>query len=239
MFKLKFDTSAFNAEDLIDGLKTAVKSATQAMIPLVEAEGRRLAKQRLFSGRAQGHWDKGFKVAAFDDNTIIVSIEGKLADWMESGIKVGEISDALMKGARAEHNTQQAQKGKAFGESSGKKYVDVPMPKDANAAGMIYTGPKGQKVNVQAFKNAAELSKAMTFSDYKSGQIKQKRILQSRVKDVIKMVEPKSKESSFLMIRRVTEDSVWPKTPFKGANIIPDLNRFVEDNIGDILGRYL
>ena len=240
MLKFKIDTSDLDFSDVVEGLNNGIKAAQAEMVNLIDAEGRRLASQKLKSDRAKNHWNRGFRVAKYDDNTIIMSIDGLLANWMESGIDVGEISDKIMSGQRAEFNVGAAQKGKAFGEATGKKYVDVPIGKDANALGNIHSGRGGRgAINIRAFQNAAQVTKHITSSDYKSGQIKQKQVVQSRIKDVIKNIEPTTGQASYLVIRRVTEDSVWPKQPFPGAQVFTDLEDFVFDNIDHILERYI
>lgn len=227
MFKFKFDTSDFDTSEIVEGFRSRFKAATAAMVADVNQEGRSYASTKLKVGL--GNWNKGFKVHKVNDDFYVVSVEGKLAGWMEDGIKAGEVSKAIMQGNRAEVN-----------KSEGKNYVDVPIMKDADAAGNMTLGKKGgPTVNVKAFANADQLMKNINASDWKRGGLKQKQVVQSRVKDIIKNVQPKTGKVSFLTIRRVTEKSTWPKSPFEGAKVLEHLDKYIDNNMDKILERFL
>jgi hypothetical protein len=227
MFKFKFDASQISTSEIVDGFRIRFKSAMEALSGEVKQQGEIIAASKLKSGLK--HWNRGFKIHKVNDDLFVISVEGKLAKWMEDGIQVGEISDAIMKGNRAQHN-----------KGEGKNYVDVPIAKDADAAGDVTLGKKGgPKVNIRAFANADQLVKYINSSNYKQGGIKQKQVIQSRVKDIIKNVEPKTGETSYLTIRRVTEKSKWPSSPFKGAQVFEALDSYIDENVQGILERFL
>ncbi len=220
MINIKGDLG-LEATELAEAIEAKVTTALAVAISEAEQEGRRLAASRLKAGF--GHWNKGFKAHKIDENLYMFTIEGKLADWMEDGIQVGEISKAIMGGNRAHHNARE-----------GKEYVDVPIAKDADAIGNI--GNTG--INVRKFTNADEL-KDYLFSDYKRKAIVQKRRLVQRVEQVIKSTNPETNSTQYLTIHRVTKDSIWPKTPFSGVKILEDLGLYIEENFDKILQRFI
>lgn len=227
MIKFKIDSSNFNLDDVVEGLRNRFKSALAATMGTVEQEARNIAASKLRTGLK--NWNQGFKVEKVTDDMFLIVVEGQLANWMEDGIRVGEISDAIMKGNRAQHN-----------KAEGKNYVDVPIAKDADSAGNISLGKKGGPVvNVKAFKSADDLMKNINSSDYKKGGIKQKQVIANRVKDIIKNVEPKTNSASYLTIRRVSDKSKWPSSPFAGAKVLDKLDKYIDDNIGQIIERFI
>lgn len=226
MMKIKVDTSDIDTSELLEGVRTRFKTATNALMADVNQEAQRFAASKLKVGLKK--WQQGFKMHKVTDDFYIIAIDGQLANWMEQGIKTGEISKSIMQGNRATHN-----------KSEGKEYVDVPITKDADATGNITLGKKGPAVNVKSFANADQLMKSINVSDWKRGGVKQKQIVQSRVKDIIKNTSPKSGKSSFLTIRRVTKDSVWPKNPFEGAKVLEHLDKYIDANFDKIMERFL
>lgn len=220
---IKFDFKLDLTEnELGDLLRTRMHSALNVLMAEVASKGKALAAEKLKEGLE--HWQRGFNVHKVDEDFFIVSVDGKLANWMEDGIKTGEVSKAIMSGNRAQINKGQ-----------GKDYVDVPFEKGVDANGNI--GKTG--VNIRAFANAEQLSKAVSFSDYKKRGIRQEQRVMSRVQEIIKSVEPKSSETKFLTIRRVTDDSVWPSSPFKGAKVLEDLSTFINENFDIIMARLI
>lgn len=223
--KLKFDDVKF--DDVVDGLRDRFKAAVNATMEDAQAEAQAMASRRLRVGLKK--WTDGFRFHKVSDEFYVISIEGKLANWMEDGIEPGEVSKAIMAGNRAEHN-----------QGEGKNYVDVPIAKDADEMGNISLGKKGgPKVNVKAFANADQLMKYMNSSDWKKGGVKKKQVMASRVKDIIKNTEPTTGKTSYVTIRRVTPESQWPKSPFQGAHVLDDLGFHIEQNFGKILERFL
>lgn len=214
-FKLELD---LDQKELQEAFQPRLNAIGDAMVTQLAQRGKELASQRLKSGLKL--WERGFKVDKIEDGFFVVSMTGKLATMMEDGIKVGEISKMIMSGNRAKANKT--------------GYVDVPIGRDADSLGNI----SGRKINVSAFKDADSLRQSVSFSDYKKGGIrKEDRIIQ-RVEDVIKSTEPLTGKSSFMTIRRVTEDSVWPSSPFTGAKIFEDLEAEVEsifNNLADAM----
>lgn len=222
--KFQFDEVSFN--EVVDGLQARFKSAVNATMEDAEQHAQTLAGQRLKVGLQK--WMKGFKFHKVSDEFYVISVDGQLAMWMEDGIEPGEVSRSIMSGNRAEANKGQ-----------GKKYVDVPIAKDADSMGNMTLGKKGPKVNIKAFANADQLMKNINTSDWKRGGIKQKQVVASRVKDIIKNTDQGSGKTSFMTIRRVTENSQWPKSAFKGAKVLDDLGSHIEENFGKILERFL
>lgn len=227
MFKFKFDMSDFNTDDLVQGLKTRFSSATAALLDDANQEAHRYASQKLKKGLS--HISKGLSLHKVSDDFYIIAIEGMMANWMEDGMKAGEVSKSIMSGNRAASN-----------KAAGKDYVDVPISKDADSSGNISSG-KSKSVNVRAFANAEQLMKSINVSDWKKGGIKQKQVIQSRVRDIIKNVQPENKKASFMTIRRVTDKSKWPNSDsqFSGAKVLEHLDRYINDNFEKILERFL
>jgi len=226
MFKFKFDTSDFDASEIVDGFRSRFKSAVAALVSDVNSEADKVASLKLKVGLKK--WKEGFKINKVTDDFYIISVTGQLANWMEQGMQAGEVSKAIMQGNRAEHN-----------KSEGKNYVDVPIARDADAAGNMTLGKKGPKVNVSAFKNADDLIKNVTFSDWKRGGVRQEKRIISRVQDIIKSTKPETGETNYLTIRRVTDKSQWPKTPFQGAKVLESLDTYIENNFDKILERMM
>lgn len=223
--KLKFDDVKF--DDVVQGLQDRFKAAVNATMEDAQNEAQAMASRRLKVGLKK--WTDGFRFHKVSDEFYVISIEGQLAMWMEDGIQPGEVSRSIMAGNRAEAN-----------QGEGKAYVDVPIAKNADEMGNISLGKKGgPKVNVAAFKDADAMMKHINSSDWKKGGIKKKQVLASRVKDIVKNVESKSGKASYMTIRRVTSNSQWPKSPFKGAKVLDDLGLHIEQNFGKILERFL
>lgn len=223
--KLKFDE--VNFDEVVQGLQDRFKAAVSATMEDAQQEAQQMASRRLKVGLKK--WMDGFRFHKVSDEFYIVSVEGTLAMWMEDGIKAGEVSRSIMSGNRAESN-----------KGEGKNYVDVPIAKSADDMGNISLGKRGgPKVNVKAFANADQMMKTITSSDWKKGGVKKKQVMVSRVKDIVKNVESTSGKSSYMTIRRVTPNSQWPKSPFKGANVLEDLGYHIESNFGKILERFI
>lgn len=219
--KLNFDISE---NELVSGLKAQVQTAVAQTFEAAVEKAKQIAGQKL-GPSGFNKWEKGFRADKVTDDLYIISIEGKLASWMEDGIKVGEISQSIMAGNRAQHN-----------KSEEKNYVDVPFMKDADQAGNI----RGTNLNVKAFADADSLMKNIKLSDYKKRSIQQEKRMVSRVQDIIKSTDPKGdKGTQYMTIRRVSEGSVWPKTPFEGAKVLEELDSFIDQKFSEILDKVL
>jgi hypothetical protein len=229
MLKLKFELSDFNEQEIVDAFKSQLNAATAATTEAVYARGKKLASQRLRNGLK--HWNSGYKFHKIEDGNYIITIEGKLAHLMEKDqIAAGEISDMILKGNRAKYNKE-----------TGKRYVDVPMSRDADAAGNISV--KGDIYNVKQFKSADDLIKQFSqrpykFSDVKRGGVKIENRIVQRVKDVIKSVNPSNSSTQFLNIVRLSEGKKWPATPREGARVLDDLELEVSEIFDTMLSRY-
>lgn len=224
--RLKFQFDDVTFDEVVEGLQSRFKAAVNATMEDAEQQAQSLASQRLKVGLQK--WMKGFKFHKVSDEFYVISVDGQLAMWMEEGIEPGEVSRSIMSGNRAEAN-----------KGEGKNYVDVPIAKDADAMGNMTLGKKGPKINVKAFANADQLMKNINASDWKRGGIKQKQVVASRVKDIIKNVDKGGAKASYMTIRRVTEGSQWPKSAFKGAHVLDDLGSHIEQNFDKILERFL
>lgn len=223
--KLKFEDVKF--DDVVDGLRERFKAAVNATMEDAKQEAESMAARKLKVGLRK--WTQGFRFHKVSDEFYVISIEGKMAMWMEDGIQPGEVSRSIMSGNRAEAN-----------QGEGKNYVDVPIAKNADDMGNMSLGKKGgPKVNVQAFANADAMLKHINSSDWKKGGIKQKQVIASRVKDIVKNTEPKTGSTSYMTIRRVTPSSMWPRSPFQGAKVLDDLGTHIDQNFAKILERFL
>jgi hypothetical protein len=211
MLKLEFELD--DLKDISSGLKAGLNAAMASTMERTKAKSMEIAAKRLHGGLK--HWSKGFAIDKVADGVWVVSMTGKLANMMEDGFGVGDIKKMLLEGNRAKANAK-----------DGKKYVDVPLALDADAK----TGNIGKtKITVQQFKNADELVKNISVSDWKKGGIKQESRITQRVKDVIKSRKAKNSESQYLTIRRVSEKSKgWPTNPFQGAHVFEELDNFLE-----------
>ena len=221
-----------NIKEFTSGLEAELSkvlsfTAAEATNKAREIAGRKLGK----SGRE--HWNRGFKSFKVNNEMHIIAIEGKLASWMEDGIKTGEISQAILQGNRAKYN-----------KAEGKNYVDVPFFKDADSVGNI----RGTGVNVRAFADADSMIKSVKISDYKNKSVKEEKRVLSRVEDIIKSVDPeRNNNTQYLTIRRVSPNSSpWPKTPFPGAKAIfkgnsvsEELDNFIDKKFEEYLERVL
>ena len=221
--QIKIDLD-IDSNELLEGIKAELNKATSVVFGEAVQKAKEMAGTRLGKSGLD-HWTKGFRAHQVNDDMYVIEMEGKLASWMEDGIKVGEISQAVMSGNRAIHN-----------RAEGKNYVDVPFMKDADAGGNI----KGTNVNVRAFADADSMIKSVKMSDYKSKSIREEKRMVSRIKDIIKSTQPEAPSSTqFLTIRRVTPDSVWPKTPFEGAKVFEDLGDWIDQRFNEVLEKVL
>lgn len=213
-----------NMQDIQNDLKNRLKMTLSTFRPVLESKGRELAAKKLSTGLK--HWDRGFSVNLVDENTCVCVLSGKLANWMESGMQVGDISKAVLANAKKV-------------SKSGAKYADIPFIKEADSAGFIHSkknvgtsaNPEYQsyKVHVSAFKDADSLSQAFSKAPRKTTQ---------RVQNIIKST--KGGKSNYLTIRRVSSaGKPWPSSPTKKAEVFEDLARFIDDNISDILERFM
>ncbi len=214
-----------DVKDLVSGLESRVNKVLAMTVAETVQHGRKLAHSKLKSGKQ--NWLRGFKSHKVNDNLYVISLEGKLANWMDDGFKPGEISDSIMRGNRARHNKS---------EKPSKDYVDVPFFKDADAAGNI----KGTNINIRAFADADAVVKDVKFSDFKSKSIKEEQRVVSRVKDIIKSVDPKRiNNTTYLTIRRVTKNSNWPANPRTRKSIFNELDSFIDSKFEELLRRMI
>ena len=228
--KLEFDLD-LEVKDLTSALESSIKAATAAVSQQAFNKGKELASSKLRQGLTK--WNKAYSFKVSQD-FYVIALEGKVANWIEDGARTGEISEAIMSGNRANFNKSL---------DPPKEYVDVPMFRSV-AGGAI----QGTPVRVEMFRDAAALSRAITFSDWKKRSVKTRERTIRRVKypeeesrkmdSIIRSTAPSGK-TSYLSIRRVTEDSVWPSTPTKGARVFRDLEDYIDQNFGKILERII
>lgn len=220
--KVKFELD-LDADELSQTIKSDLNKATALTMGAATQEARRLAGSRLEKGL--DHWNRGFKSHRISDDLYVITMEGKLASWMEDGIKAGEVSQSIMSGNRARKN--QAEK---------KNYVDVPFFKDADQAGNV----KGTNLNIRAFADADSMMRSVKFSDHKKKTVREEKRVISRIEDVIKSVDPSKKANTqYLTIRRVTDGSQWPKTPFEGAKVFEDIDSFIDRKFDEFLDKVM
>jgi hypothetical protein len=228
-FKLKL-----NVKDITEDIEPQLKQAGAATASAAYYRGLELAKSG-FGSSGFKNWSKGYKFNKVDDGMYVIAVEGKLANMMEDGINTGEISEMLMKGTRASINKAQ-----------GKDYVDVPFHKDADAAGSVSI--QGQKFQVQGFKNADEMMKQFSKPQSKSvsftkgsGIEKENRMISraKKLQDLIKSEDQKKGSTSYLTIRRVSEDSVWPASPYAGQKVLDKLSLEVEQIFAKMLETFV
>jgi hypothetical protein len=235
----------FNYKDLASELSSELDQA------LIETKTK-LANEAYKEGFTHAHkklgksgfslWSKDYKIEPGNDGEFIISITGKLAEAIDRGWNVGEISKMLMDGPRA-----------SFNRGEGKNYVDVPISKDADSKGMFNIPGLG-KVQVTKFKNAHDVE--AQFSQGRSGPPKtMQRIVerakkenlaknatkdqQKAVQNLIKSTDPATKTTTHLMIKRVTDKSMWPKTHTKGPEALKIVGKYFEDNFDRILAEVL
>lgn len=212
MITLQFDLGDI-LEEVTKGLQASLNATVASVAAQTRDEALQMASRKLRSGLK--HWEKGFSVDKLDDGTWIISISGKLANMMEDGMAAGEIKKMLLNGNRFRTNA-----------AEGKRYVDVPIGLDANAM----TGKIG-KTNIQVshFKNAEELTKNISTSDWVKGGIKKEQRINKRIQDIIASKKTQKDPVSYLTIRRVSEKSQgWPTNPFAGAHVLDQLDAFLE-----------
>ena len=229
--KVKLD---LKADDIISDIEPKLKAAGAATATAVYQKGLEFSRQA-FGQSGLKNWTKGYKFAKVEDGLYIISIEGKLANMMEDGIETGEISKMIMAGNRAQHN-----------KAEGKDYVDVPIHKDADSAGNISI--QGQKFQVQGFKNADEMlqqfsqpqNKNVKFSRGKNVETEQRMVARAKkIEGLIKSQNPKNTSTSYMTIRRVTDDSVWPKNPYQGGKVLDMLDLEVEKIFATMIETFL
>jgi hypothetical protein len=225
MIKLEVELD-FTEDEILDGIRNNFNAAVSNTVKLAEARAHQLASQKLRSGLK--FWEKGFAIDKITDGTWVITMTGKLANMMEEGFGRGEIKDMILNGNRARYNKGQ-----------GKDYVDVPIHLDADSM----TGQIGKtKVTVQKFKDADEVIKSVTLSDWAKGGVKKEKRITQRVEDVIKSRKVKDSEtaSQYMVIRRVSEKSQgWPVSPFRGAKVFEALDLYLERAFEESLNQLL
>ena len=222
---LKFDFEFdIDYKDIKDALESRLKAATAYTAGATAQKAKDLAAQRLKSGLKL--WNQGFSIDRIDDGFWVITIKGKLANMMEDGIKVDEIRKMVLGGNRAAHN-----------RAEGKDYVDIPMAKDVD---MVSGQIRGTRINVAQFKNADEVLKSITFSDWKKGGVITKDRILRRVQDVIKSRTPETGKTQYLTIRRISsKGQPFPKNPFEGARVLEDLDNFIETTFEKGLRKFI
>lgn len=222
------------AEQLVSEFKDKISLIGTATASALYDRGRQLASQS-YGRSGFAKWNAGYKFTKVDEGMFIISVEGKLANMMEDGIKTGEISKMIMEGPRAQYNKGQ-----------GKEYVDVPIGKDADSAGSISI--QGQKLQVQSFKSADDLMAAFSKPEKKNvkfsarpGVREEERVVQraKAVEGLIKSQKPGSTQTSYMVLKRVTADSVWPSSPYAGQDILGKLDLEVQKTFDTIVERLL
>lgn len=223
-----------SADQLVSGFKEKLALIGSATASALYDRGRQLASQS-FGRSGFAKWNAGYKFNKIDDGIYVISVEGKLANMMEDGIKTGEISKMIMEGPRAQYNKGQK-----------KNYVDVPIGKDADSNGSISI--QGQKLQVQSFKSADDLMAAFSKPEKKQvkfsarpGVREEERIVQraKAVEGLIRSQKPNSTQTSYMVLRRVTENSTWPSSPYEGQDILGKLDLEVQKTFDTIVERLI
>jgi hypothetical protein len=223
-----------SADQLISNFKQKLTFIGSVTASSLYDRGRQLASQS-FGRSGFAKWSAGYKFSKIDDGIYVISVEGKLANMMEDGIKTGEISKMIMEGPRARHN-----------KGENKNYVDVPIGKDADSSGNISI--QGQKLQVQSFRSADDLMAAFSKPEKKQvkfsarpGVVEEERIVQRAraVEGLIRSQKPNSTHTSYMVLRRVTEDSIWPSSPYEGQDILGKLDLEIEKTFDTIVERLI
>lgn len=223
-----------SAEQLVSGFKEKLALIGSATASALYDRGRQLASQS-FGRSGFAKWNQGYKFSKIDDGIYVISVEGKLANMMEDGIKTGEISKMIMEGPRAQ-----------FNKAQNKNYVDVPIGKDADSNGTISI--QGQKLQVQAFKSSDDLMAAFSKPEKKQvkfsarpGVREEERIVQraKAVEGLIRSQKPNSNQTSYMVLKRVTDESTWPSSPYQGQDILGKLDLEVQKTFDTIVERLI
>jgi len=233
--KLDFDDKVLAAEIGRD-LDTALAKAQSRTSH--EAYRAGLAHtQRELGSSGFSLWSKGYKIEQLGEGEFLISISGKLAEGIDRGWNVGEISKMIMGGNRAK-----------FNQGEGKNYVDVPIGKDSDVQGM-FNIPEVGRVKIAHFKDANDM--IAKFSKKTGGIVEARRKTErakieglskeatKRVENLIKTTDPIKKKSKYVMIKRVTDDSIWPKTYKKGPEALEVVGRYFENNFDRIFSEVL
>lgn len=216
MIKLTFNLD-LTADEISKALKENLNAAAAYTVRETKDIAQRRASQKLSSGFK--HWNRGFNMDKVADGIWVLSITGKLANMMEDGFGVGAIFEMISRGNRAQHN-----------KAVGKNYVDIPMIKDADSA----TGKiSGVSVKIQQFKNADDVRKTITISDWKKRGIKRENVITQRINNIIRTRNKGREGVKFLTIKRMSLDPAknsgkWPDKPFPGVKILNELDREIE-----------
>lgn len=217
MIKIKGKLN-FSDKDLEKYVRDGFNSAVEKTVAKTANRIQEQAGSRLKGGMKK--WEKGFSIDQLSNDTFVLTLSGKLASMMEDGIGVGEISKMIMEGNRANYN-----------RAEGKNYVDVPIPKPEISS-------------VQVFRDADSLmshfsKKKVKFSDIKNKGVRQEDRQLRRVKDLIESKKTMDSDSQFLVIKRVTENSIWPARPFAGAKAFESGSTQIASDFEDILRKVL
>lgn len=227
MFKFKFDFD-LDTDALIDGVKNNVNAALGKTAADLKDEVQRVAAQKLDKGLT--HWMNGLTLDRVADGVYVISLQGKLANWMEDGFTGKELKDAILSGNRAQYNKAQ-----------GKDYVDVPLKLSADDLAKVNSN--SATVSMSKLMDADAVMKQIEVSDYaKKGTRKENRVVQ-RIRDVIrerKATSAKGVTTGIMTIRRVSPKSK-PWKDFPGAKVFDSntldlfLDRALELNLKRLL----
>jgi len=220
MFKFKFDKTP---EELTREVEEAIAEATSEFTRQIKAEAGHLVETNLKSDSAKQHWNNGFEINEVNPGEFLIRIDGKLALWMEDGFAEGEVSDAILNGARAKYNKE-----------NGKRYVDVPFAKDADNL----VTKSGQKISAKSFnpKNAQDIIAHFSSPGMKKPEAK--KVTVNRIEDILKSQNLTSGAISYLAIKRISDNSD-PWSGFSGAKIFEDLEDFINENLEEVIRQRL
>lgn len=216
--KLNLDLTADElARSIEPNLRTAVGYTTARM----HEKAKEIAARKLKKGLK--HWNRGLKINTdrAGEGVWILSIEGKLAGWMEEGFSGEEFKQSILTGNRAKYN-----------EKDNKKYVDVPIEKSGAS---FIQALEQTRLDIGQVTSGVDV--IARISDWKKkGVVKEKKVVQ-RAKDIIKSRGEARTDVKFMTIRRVTEDSTW--NGFGGTKVLEDLDFFIEQAFENALNRLL
>ena len=229
MFKLTGDVDFIS--DLEKEITDAAEQAVSDTIGKLESKMREKAGRNLSSGSFD-RWDKGFSVDEVANNTYVITLEGSIANIIDKGWKAGEISDNIMKGPRATYNKAQ-----------GKDYVDVPIgvekPAFLDADGLMSQFKKQS----YRFSNSGQPGKPATRVESRETRRLNKKAqnqVEDRLKNIIESRKSLATPSKYLVIKRVNNNTQWPKSPIPGAgtfedNPVNDIGSYFEEFLEKIL----
>lgn len=234
--KIRVEGIVKDMTKLKDTIVKDLKKQLGAVSKSVYNEGLRLADQRLH--QSGPYWKDNFKYMKVSENVYeIYLVDDSIANDYEEGFEGFDMKPGFLK----------SQKAKTTKDGKG-RYMDVPINIQPMAKAPASASIMDMRSAVAAVLKDKTVSKRI--EEYNQGSkglsgmgevTRFENIQDPKVKGLVK-IKPPVGNSKYFIFRRVSNKSLktkWNHPGFKGASIFPDLEKFAEKSIEDLLKRII